>query len=205
MKALLLVDLQNDFMPEGALAIHNAHQIIPIINQLLSHFPLVVASQDWHPSNHVSFFSSHPGKQPHDVIKIQKKEQILWPPHCVQNSKGAALVDELDQTKIARSFFKGTDPHIDSYSAFFDNNHEKSTELATFLKSHQVTDLFLVGLATDYCILYSALDALELGFAVTVITDAVLPVSLHPQDEKSALNAIVARGGRLKTSQEVLS
>ena len=200
-RALILVDLQNDFLPGGALGIAGADAIIPVINQLIPHFPLVVATQDWHPSDHVSFASNHPGKKVGDRIEIEGVEQILWPVHCVRNSLGAELSSALNQERIESFFFKGTDQMIDSYSAFFDNARRKSTGLADYLKSREVTSVYLAGLATDYCVLYSALDALYLGFQTTVISDACRAINLRPQDEELALAAVIARGGQVVSSQ----
>lgn len=197
MKVLLLVDLQNDFMPGGALGVPKGDEIIPLINTLIPQFPLVVSTQDWHPENHCSFASSHPGKKLGDIIKIGGLEQTLWPIHCVRNTKGAELVSSLDKTSISANFYKGTDPMIDSYSAFFDNARKKSTGLGEFLQSRGATDIYIAGLATDYCVLYSALDALDLGFKVHVVTNACRGINLHPGDVDKAYAAITARGGKL--------
>jgi nicotinamidase/pyrazinamidase len=197
MKALVIVDLQNDFMPGGPLGVPGADQLAAVINALIPKFPLVVASQDWHPPDHGSFATNHPGKKPGDV---DHQNQLLWPVHCVRDTPGAKLVAELNKEKIARSFYKGTEKTIDSYSAFFDNLHLKSTGLGDYLKSQGVTDLFFVGVATDYCVLYTALDALNLGFSVSVIADACRPINLDPKGEERALAAIVAKGGKVISS-----
>jgi len=205
MKALLIVDMQNDFMPGGALGVKGGNEIVSLINSLIPHFSLIVASQDWHPANHVSFATSHPGKKPGDQIEVQGESQVLWPAHCVQGSYGAEIVAGLNQEKIAHFFHKGTDKKIDSYSVFFDNARQKSTGLADFLKKHKAKEVYLVGLATDYCVLYSTLDAIDLGFSVTVIADACRPVNLHPHDEEKAFAAITARGGKIVTASEIIS
>jgi nicotinamidase/pyrazinamidase len=197
MKALVIIDLQNDFMPGGPLGVPGADQLATVINALIPKFPLVVASQDWHPPDHGSFASNHPGKKLGDV---DHQNQLLWPVHCVRDTPGAKLVAELNKEKIARSFYKGTEKTIDSYSAFFDNLHLKSTGLGDYLKSQGVTDLFFVGVATDYCVLYTALDALDLGFSVFVIADACRPINLDPKGEERALAAIVAKGGKVISS-----
>ncbi len=205
MKALVLVDLENDFMPGGALGIKEADQIIPIINTIIPKFSLVVMTQDLHPADHVSFASSHSGKNPGDRIKVKELDQTLWPVHCVRNTLGAEIAPGLDKDKIASFFYKGTDKNIDSYSAFFDNARHKSTGLGDYLKSRGVTDIYLAGVATDYCILYSSLDAIDLGFSVYVIIDACRPINLHPEDEAHAIEAIVAKGGKIITSSELLA
>src|ERR1700722_16300798 len=148
MKALILVDLQNDFLPGGALAVPRGDEVIPLVNELQTHFNLVVAAQDWHPANHASFAANHPGRKPGDVVTIKGRKQTLWPVHCVQNTEGAKLAPNLRLTRINRVFTKGTDPEIDSYSAFFDNGHLKSTGLGTFLKARRILEVYVLGLAT---------------------------------------------------------
>lgn len=203
MKALVVVDMQNDFMPGGSLGVSGADQLIPVINSLIPKFPLVVASQDWHPQDHVSFASNHPGKKAGDMIKVDHHDQVLWPVHCVRNTHGAELVGRLNKENISSSFYKGSDRNIDSYSAFFDNARRKSTGLGDYLRSRGVTDVYFAGLTTDYCILYSSLDAVDLGFSVFVIADACLPINLKPQDEERALAAISAKGGKIISSKDV--
>ena len=205
MRALLVVDMQNDFMPGGPLGVHDADQIVPLINQLSAQFPLTVATQDWHPADHCSFASNHPQKKPGDVVQINKIEQILWPVHCVRFSRGAELVQTLNKEAISSVFYKGTDRLIDSYSAFFDNARGKSTGLEEYLKTRNVSDLYLAGVATEYCVLYSAFDAVDLGFSVVVIADACRPINLHPSDEKRAFEAMAAKGVKIQTSIEVLA
>lgn len=204
-RALLIVDLQNDFMPQGALGVPHADALIPLVNRLISHFSLVVATQDWHPADHCSFAANHPGKKVGETILIDGMEQILWPIHCVANTGGAAFAPGLNQEALTAVFHKGTDRRIDSYSAFFDNAHLKFTGLGDFLQSHGVDQVFIVGVATDYCVLYSALDAVELGFSVFVISDACRGIDLHPGDEKKAYIAMKAAGARILSSDEVLS
>lgn len=202
MKALLIVDMQNDFMPGGPLGVPEADKIIPLINTLIPKFKLVVTSQDWHPNDHVSFAASHPGKKPGDVIKVEHHDQVLWPVHCVRNTLGAELVAGLNKENIASSFYKGTDKNIDSYSVFFDNARRKSTGLADYLRSRGITDIYLAGILTEYCVLYSALDAIDLGFFVYVIVDACRAINLHLDDEERALSMIAAKGGKIiKSSQ----
>lgn len=200
MKTLVIVDLQNDFMPGGALGVPAADEIVPIVNTLMPHFSLVLATQDWHPPDHVSFVANHPGKQAGDKIEVKGISQILWPVHCVQNTKGAELVPQLHTEKIESIFYKGTDRLIDSYSAFFDNAHRKSTGLYDYLKTRGVKEIHIAGVATDYCVLYSVLDALELGLSVTVITDACRGIDLNPGDVESALEKMVAKGAKITSS-----
>jgi nicotinamidase/pyrazinamidase len=200
MKALVIVDMQNDFMPGGALGVSGADRLIPIINALIPNFPLVVASQDWHPSDHISFASIHPGAKPGDQIPVEGGMQVLWPDHCVRDTFGAKLVKGLNQSQIAAYFHKGTDQNIDSYSAFFDNARRKSTGLGDYLRERGVTDVYLVGVATDYCVLYSAFDAIDLGFQVHVIVDACRSINLDPKDEERALASIAAKGGEVISS-----
>ena len=176
MKALLIVDIQNDFLPEGALAVPQGDQIIAVINRLQEHFPLVVATQDWHPADHSSFASSHAGRKAFEHIQLLGMDQVLWPDHCVQGSFGAALHESLSTDAVEAIFRKGMDAWIDSYSAFFDNGHQKSTGLADYLKGKGVTEVYISGLAADFCVAYSALDALDSGFQTWVIEDATRPI-----------------------------
>ncbi len=192
-RTLLIVDLQNDFMPGGPLGVPGADQIIPVINQFLPKFSVVLASQDWHPIDHVSFAANHPGKKPGDIVEAQGIEQILWPVHCVRNTKGAELVAGLNRDKIESNFYKGTDKWIDSYSAFFDNARRKSTGLFDYLKSREIKEIYICGVATDYCVLYSTIDALDLGLSVFVITDACRGIDLFPGDSESAFASMVRK------------
>jgi nicotinamidase/pyrazinamidase len=187
MRALLLVDIQNDFLPGGALGVPDGDQVVPVANRLQGEFNLVVASQDWHPADHGSFAANHPGKQPGEVIELNGLQQILWPVHCVENTPGAAFAPGLDTRRVARIFHKGTDPDIDSYSALFDNGHRKATGLGDYLKAQGVTDLFMAGLATDYCVKYTSLDAVKLGFRVHVIEEGCRGVNLKPGDVAAAM------------------
>jgi nicotinamidase/pyrazinamidase len=202
-KALVLVDLQNDFIPGGSLAVREGDAVIPIANALQKKFNLVVATQDWHPQNHGSFASNHPGKHPGDMITLGGLPQVLWPDHCVQGSRGARFHPVLNRTHIAKVFRKGTDPEIDSYSTFFDNAHRKSTGLGDYLKHEKVTDVYLAGLATDYCVKYSALDAVHLGFKTHVILDACRGVELKPGDTKKAIEEMRKAGVEILTSDDL--
>jgi nicotinamidase/pyrazinamidase len=194
MNALLLVDIQNDFVSGGALAVPNGDSIVPLVNRLQPHFDLVVATQDWHPANHGSFAANHPGRKPGDVIDLHGRPQILWPIHCVQETAGAKFVAGLDQSRWDRVFVKGTDPEIDSYSGFFDNGHRRATGLGDYLQAKQVTDVFVAGLATDYCVKFTALDAVHLGFRTHLIEDACRGVNLQPNDVQNAVEAM-KKGG----------
>ena len=189
-KALIIVDVQYDFIPGGALAVPGGDEIIPVINQLSPQFDLIVATQDWHPGNHGSFASNHPGQSPGDIISLNGLTQILWPDHCVQNTPGAAFVKELDMSRVSRVFQKGTDSGIDSYSGLFDNGHKKDTGLADFLRENGVKDVFLAGLATDYCVKFTALDARSLGYTVHVYREGCRGVNLFPGDVEQAFRAM---------------
>lgn len=204
MDALILVDLQYDFMPGGALAVPEGDKVVPLANQLAAQFELVVASQDWHPPDHRSFASQHAGKKPGDVIDLEGLQQHLWPDHCVQNTHGAEFHKDLDLSKIERVFQKGEDPKIDSYSTFFDNAHRRATGLGDYLKGKGVTKVFLMGLATDYCVKCSALDARELGFKVTVIGDGCRGIDVNAGDIENAIREMLAKGATLTHSRRLL-
>ena len=205
MIALNVTDIQNDFIPGGALAVPEGDKIVPIVNRLLPRFDIVIATQDWHPPNHGSYAANHPGKKPGDVIDLNGLRQILWPVQCVQNSSGAAFAPGLHGRAIAEVFQKGTDPGIDSYSGFFDNGHRKATGLADFLKARNVTDLYLAGLATDYCIKFTALDAVALGFKTHVIEDACRGINLKPDDVSNAIEEMRDAGVEITNSEKVLA
>jgi nicotinamidase/pyrazinamidase len=193
-RALILVDLQNDFVPGGALAVKEGDTAVPIANRMQDKFELVVASKDWHPRDHASFAVNHPGTKVGDVIDLDGLQQVLWPVHCVQNTHGAEFVPSLRTDKIARIFFKGIDAHIDSYSAIYDNGHRRSTGLAEYLREQGVRSIFLLGLATDYCVKFTALDALAEGFRVHVIEDGCRGVNLKPDDSKDAILEMTRAG-----------
>jgi nicotinamidase/pyrazinamidase len=199
MRALIIVDVQNDFLPGGALAVPEGDRVIPVINQLSQDFELVFTTQDWHPANHCSFAASHPGKKIGDRILIDGQEQILWPVHCVQNTYGAELAAGLHLKMISGGvrISKGTDERMDSYSGFFDNQRERATGLEALLREHGADDLTIVGLATDYCVKATVLDARELGFAVTVDGNACRAVNLSPDDGANALGEMRAAGARV--------
>ena len=200
MRALLLIDIQNDFLPGGRLAVPAGDEIIPLVNALQPQFDLVVATQDWHPAGHQSFASSHAGRAPFEQIDLHGLPQVLWPDHCLQAGEGAALAPALHTGRIEAIFRKGMNPEIDSYSAFFDNGHRKSTGLGDYLRGRGVTAVVLAGLAADYCVYYSALDALAAGFATTVLTDATRAISAGGWATAQA--DLIAQGARLLTSTE---
>lgn len=187
MTALILVDIQNDFLPGGALAVPRGDEILPLVNRLQSQFPLVVATQDWHPANHGSFVVNHPGRKPFEEIELNGLPQTLWPVHCVQHTRGAELAPKLERKHIVRIFQKGTDPGIDSYSGFFDNGHRRSTGMGDWLKGRGVTEVHICGLATDYCVKFTALDAVALDFKTRLIADACRGVNLRPADVEQAI------------------
>jgi nicotinamidase/pyrazinamidase len=199
MKALILVDIQNDFLPGGALGVPDGDHVIPVANRLMPLFPVVVATQDWHPANHGSFAANHPGKKPFEQIELNGLPQTLWPVHCVQQTAGAELAYALQRNRITKIFPKGTDPGVDSYSGLYDNGHSKSTGLGEWLKSEGVTDVYICGLATDYCVKFTALDAAQMGFKTYFIEDASRGVNLNHNDVTNA-NCEMNRAG-VKTVQ----
>ena len=204
MTALLLVDLQNDFLPGGALAVPRGDDVLPVANRLMEAadaFDLVAATQDWHPAGHGSFASRHRGARPGDVIDLGGLRQELWPDHCVAGTSGAEFPPLLDQTRIARVFRKGSDPEIDSYSAFFDNARRRSTGLADFLRASGVDRVDVMGLATDYCVKFSVLDALSLGFKTRVIEDGCRGVDLQAGDVERAFEAMKDAGAEIVSSR----
>ena len=204
MKALILVDLQNDFLPGGGLAVPDGDKVIPLANQLQGVFPLVVATQDWHPADHGSFAASHPGKSVFTQTELNGLPQTLWPVHCVQNTPGAELAAALNRKRIDKVFPKGTDAGIDSYSGLFDNGHRKSTGLGEWLKAQGVTEVFVCGLATDYCVKFTALDAAEMGFKTYLIEDASRGVDLRPGEVKHAIEEMKRAGITVVQSAELL-
>lgn len=183
--ALILVDIQNDFCPGGSLAVKDGDAVVPVANELQKRFALVVATKDWHPAGHTSFVS-------------------LWPPHCVQETAGAEFVAGLDTSRIARVFLKGTDTELDSYSGFFDNEHKRATGLGDYLKERGVTDVVIAGLATDYCVKFTALDSVMLGFHTSVVVDACRGVEVSEGDTARAIEEMSAAGVKITESHELL-
>ena len=204
MKALLLVDLQNDFLPGGSLAVPRGDEVIPVANLLQMVFDRVVATQDWHPAEHGSFAAQYPGKEPGEIVELGGQSQVLWPVHCVQGSPGAELAPGLERPKIEKVFFKGIDPEVDSYSAFFDNAAARSTGLGEYLWESGVREVYIMGLATDYCVKFSALDAVRLGFATFVVEDGCRGVELSAGDSERAFEAMQEAGITIVRSGEVL-
>jgi nicotinamidase/pyrazinamidase len=203
MNALIIVDLQNDFLPEGALAVPRGNEVIPLANELQRRFDLVVATQDWHPPNHGSFAANHPGKKTGDRVMLDGIEQILWPVHCVQHTHGAEFAPSFDTSRIAHVFHKGTDPQIDSYSTFFDNAHRRETGLADYLKERSIRNIYLMGLALDYCVKYSTLDARQLGFNAHVFLDGCRGIGLEPGDIDRALDEMKRVGATIVNSADL--
>jgi nicotinamidase/pyrazinamidase len=202
-RALILVDIQNDFMPSGSLPVAEGDAVVPVANRMQHYFGLVVATQDWHPADHGSFASNHPGCKPGDMTELGGLPQVLWPDHCVQHSHGAEFHRDLDRSRVARVFHNGVDADIDSYSGFFDNGHRRSTGLGEYLRDQQVTDVYILGLATDYCVKFSALDALKFGFATHVIEDGCRGVELAPGDVQRAVDEMRAAGVKITNSAAI--
>ena len=200
MAALILVDLQVDFMPTGMLPVRDGDRVVPIANRLMPRYDIVVATQDWHPANHGSFAANHPWRKPGQVIELDGLPQVLWPIHCVQESWGAEFVPELNVPGITKVFQKGTDPVIDSYSGFYDNGHRKSTGLAEWLREQGVDTVHVMGLAADYCVKYTVLDALQEGFTTVLLEDATRGVELAPGDVAKAIAAMRQAGAAIATS-----
>lgn len=203
MKTLIIIDPQNDFMPGGSLAVPNGDEIIPVINKIQESFDLIIASQDWHPNGHASFASSHKGKKEFETIDLNGIEQVMWPEHCVQNTDGAEFHKDLKTSKIEAIFRKGTNPEIDSYSAFYDNQHLKSTGLSGYLKEKNAKDLYFCGLAAEICVHFTAKDAIKEGFKATIIEDATR--ALNAGDFKKAKVELKELGGRIISSNAIES
>lgn len=176
MKTLIIVDIQNDFLEGGSLAVPNGNDVIPVLNEIQKDFDLIVATQDWHPQNHKSFAAEHPGKNEFEVIDLNGLQQVLWPVHCVQGSFGAEFHKDLKMNSIEAIFRKGMDPEIDSYSGFYDNGKRKNTGLFGYLKDRKVSEVFVAGLAADFCVYFTANDAIDLGFKTTIIEEASKPI-----------------------------
>lgn len=203
MDTLIVVDVQNDFLPGGALAVPEGDAVVEPINRMMERFHLVVATQDWHPADHGSFASQHEGRSPGDVIDLDGIDQILWPDHCVQGSPGASFASRLNVAGINRMIRKGGNPRIDSYSGFFENDHETATDLEAYLRDRGAGRIFVAGLATDYCVRFTALDALALGFETVLVVDACRAVNLSPGDSEAAITAIREAGGHIATSADL--
>lgn len=203
MRALILVDLQNDFVEGGALAVSGGSETVAVANALVHRFDLIVATQDWHPATHESFAVHHPGRTPGEVVDLHGLAQVLWPVHCVQGTFGARFVDSLDVSRVTHVVQKGTDPSVDSYSGFFDNGRRHATDLAPWLRDHAVTAVYIMGLATDYCVRFTAMDAVSEGFDTHLIVDGCRAVDLQPGDGQRAMEAMAAAGVHLVSSSDV--
>jgi nicotinamidase/pyrazinamidase len=205
MNALLLIDLQNDFLPGGAIPVAHGDQVPPLANQLEGVFRIVVATQDWHPANHKSFASSHPGRKPGDTVQIKKSLQTLWPSHCVQNTRGAELTPALMLNRVNKVFRRGTEIDLDGYSAFFDAGHTRATGLHEYLQDKQVTDVYVLGLGTEGCVKATALDAVALGLNAFLIEDACRGFNLKPDDAKNAIEELRQAGVAVIHSRDLLA
>ena len=204
MKALILVDIQNDFCPGGALAVAEGDVIVPLVNRLMPLFDVVVATQDWHPEDPGSFASRH-GKTPGEMHELAGLPQVMWPDHCVLGTAGAEFHPKLDTKPIEAVFRKGTDARVDSYSGFYDNAQRRSTGLLGYLREKGVTEVYVVGLATDYCVKFTAIDARNAGFETVVIEDAARGVNLSPGDVDRAIAEMRQAGIRVVTSDALLA
>jgi nicotinamidase/pyrazinamidase len=192
--ALLIIDVQNDFCPGGALAVPGGNRIIPLINRISSRFDTVIATRDWHPEGHISFASSHPGKKALDQVEATTGEQTLWPDHCLQGSEGADFSPDLERNNIDLILHKGTNKEIDSYSAFFENDHTTSTGLEFYLRGLAIGKVFVCGLATDYCVLFTAIDAVKTGFDTYLVEDAVQGVDYPAGNIEKAVSRMKSLG-----------
>lgn len=201
MNALLIIDVQNDFCPGGALAVPEGDAVVPVINKLSQKFDVVLQTQDWHPEGHSSFASSHDGHEPYDTITVPYGEQVLWPEHCVQGSEGAAFHPDLDTSRSQLIVRKGFRRHIDSYSAFYENDNKTTTGLAGYLRERDINKLFVAGLATDFCVKWSVLDGLNEGFSVTVVEDAVRGIDLDGSVAQAWDEMHIAGAQRLKSGK----
>jgi nicotinamidase/pyrazinamidase len=192
--ALLVTDVQNDFCPGGSLAVKDGDQVVPVINRIMRYFTRIVATQDWHPLGHMSFARNHPGKKVYDVAEINGMKQVLWPAHCVQGTAGADFHPALNTESFSLIVRKGMNPMIDSYSTFVENDKKTVTGLEGYLKVLHIEHLYLTGLATDYCVFYSALDAVDLGFQTYVILDACRGVDVPDGNVAKSVSAMKERG-----------
>jgi nicotinamidase/pyrazinamidase len=203
-RALLEIDVQNDFCPDGSLPVPEGDRVVPVINRLAPRFAKVVATQDWHPPGHISFASSHPGIKPFQTVDLPGGEkQTLWPEHCVAGSRGAELHPGLDTAPVSLIVRKGTRVELDSYSAFFENDHCTPTGLSACLRELGIGELYLAGLATDVCVFFTAMDALRLGFAVLLVEDACRGIDVPAGSLRERLRELAGAGVRILASSEV--
>ena len=205
-KALIVVDVQNDFCEGGALEVKKGNEVIPIINKLVesNYFDLIAATQDWHPRDHKSFASNHPSKNVYDMIDLNGIKQVLWPDHCIQRRRGARFHRDLKLGNKIKVFKKGTNSEVDSYSGFYDNDHISSTGLAAYLKRKNIEEVFISGLATDYCVKFTAIDSLREGFKTYVIKDATRGVNVNKDDSKKAFEEMKNLGIKIITSRRII-
>jgi nicotinamidase/pyrazinamidase len=202
-RVLVIIDVQNDFCPGGSLAVKEGDAVVPLINSIAGSFPLVVATQDWHPQGHVSFASSHKGKKPGDIVTLETGAQALWPDHCVQGSSGAAIHPGLDLRPVRFIVRKGIAAGLDSYSAFYENDRKTPTGLGFLLKGLGVRGVYLTGLATDYCVFYSAMDAADEGFETHVVIDGCRGVDIPAGNIESSIGAMRERGIKITRSEKL--
>ncbi len=203
-QCLIVVDVQNDFVTGGRLEVPHGEQVVPIIRKIIPYFDRVVASRDWHPENHVSFAANHPGAKPGQTIQAHGLKQTLWPVHCVANTPGAAFVNELPTESFDIVIDKGQDPHVDSYSAFFDNGRRNETPLRDYLQQRDIQEVHVCGLATNVCVHATVLDACDLGFTTWVVDDACRGVELQPGDIQQAWEQMTQAGARRVQSPQIL-
>ncbi len=202
--ALLVIDVQNDFCPGGALEVPQGDQIIPIVNELTQRFPLVVATKDWHPEGHISFASRHEGHEPNEVIQVDGLEQHLWPDHCIPGTSGAEFHPDLDIREINLILHKGNKPDLDSYSGFFENDQQTPTGLESYLRGLGFTHVYVVGLAEDVCVYFTCMDAARIGFITTLIRDATRPVDIPKGSRDKVLASMQDAGVRFAWSKEFI-
>ena len=198
MKAILLIDIQIDFLSGGALAVEHGDEIVPVANRLMPQYELAVATQDWHPADHSSFASQHPDKNVGDIIQLDGVDQTLWPDHCVQGTHGAEFSKKLNTEGIHQIILKGTNPAIDSYSGFFDNARRKATGLDVYLRGQNVNQVHVMGLATDYCVKYTVMDALDLNYQVILLSEGVRGVNLNERDCQRAIEEMRLGGAEIR-------
>lgn len=204
MEALLIIDVQNDFCPGGALEVPNGDQIIPTINKLSREFDIVIQTQDWHPEGHSSFASSHQGKEPFETIEMPYGEQVLWPDHCVQGSSGANFHPDLETKRSQLIIRKGFRKDIDSYSAFYENDDETTTGLTGYLRDRDIDTLCAVGLATDFCVKWSVIDGIKEDFNLYVVKDAVKGIDIDGSVDQ-AWEEMLDKGAQKISSQKLLN
>jgi nicotinamidase/pyrazinamidase len=200
---LLVIDVQNDFCPGGNLSVEQGDEVVEVINRIMPSFSRVIVTQDWHPRDHISFASTHPGRRPLDRIEVDGVPQMVWPDHCIQGTTGAELHPRLDIRKVALVLRKGMNPRIDSYSAFFENDKKTDTGLRHYLKGLGAREIVLCGLATDFCVFASAMDARGLGFRVILVNDACRGVDSPPGSVAEALSEMSRVGVRIVDSAEL--